>query len=802
MIKHVSEQKISLDGEWKLACAPDSKIVADGYREMSDSSLATPTLLSINALEKSGYNIISAKVPGNFELDLQNAGLCDEPYFGINTVELEKYEDTHMYYFRNFDFSGDSHGMKLVFEGIDTAAEVFLNGEKIYECENMFTSHTVDVEKTLKNGANEIVVHIKPTVIYARRYDNDAMTYHMGYNAASLSLRKAAGTYGWDILPRTVSGGLWRSVSLVKYEDVRINDVFGYTYSVNTADKSAKLYFAYNLSLGCDIAQNFRISVDGKCGDSEFHCEKSLWHTSGTVIFDVYNAKYWMPCNYGEPNLYDVTVTLKKYGKTVDSMTFKLGIRTVELVRTSVIENGDGDFCFKINGQRIFVMGTNWVPVDAYHSRDLERLDFVMPMLTDIGCNMVRCWGGNVYENEKFFDFCDENGILVWQDFAMACGAYPQNDEFAEKLKKEVEHVVKKYRGHASLALWAGDNECDQAVAYWNGLVRRDPNTNILTRKIIPSVLSRLDLTRPYLPSSPYVDEYAYKTKLPTSEDHTWGPRDYFKGGYYKNTVCRFASEVGYHGCPNPESVEKFISPEKRWPWRAEGHDYPNDQWLVHAASSDLDPYNIYSYRIQLMESQIVTLFGKTFDNLDDFAKASQISQAEAKKYFIEQYRVQRYRRNGILWWNLIDGWPQFSDAVVDYYGAKKLAYAYIKRSQMPVIITCDEPTDGKISLVCASDENRAVNVRWTLCDLEAPEKILCSGEKEMSAHTTEILSEIDDTDMPKYYLFKWEYEKDGERVAGKNHFVSHMEKTLDLENYIRMMQNAGFGGDSFFLTV
>lgn len=174
----------------------------------------------------------------------------------------------------------------------------------------------------------------------------------------------------------------------------------------------------------------------------------------------------------------------------------------------------------------------------------------ILPMLADIGCNTVRCWGGNVYENEKFYDFCDRNGIMVWQDFAMACAVYPQDDEFAKAIGEEAETIIKALRHHPSIVLWAGDNECDAAHA-WNSHPT-DPNENILTRKILPEKVRAHSTFTPYLPSSPYIDEEAYKSGKPTSEDHLWGPRDYFKGDYYKNTVCHFASETGYHGCPSP----------------------------------------------------------------------------------------------------------------------------------------------------------------------------------------------------------------------------------------------------------
>ncbi len=799
-MKHLLEKRISLDGEWSLFYAPDSRLKRDGYRARRDETLATPALNTISALKATGYQHVPARVPGNFELDLCRAGLCEDPFFGTNTIKLQQYECMHQYYVRTFAFDGDPDSFSLVFEGVDTVAEVFLNGTPILECENMFIEHKVRVEDVLVEGENELVVHIKPTTIYARRYPTEAMENAQAYNFASLSLRKAAGGFGWDILPRIVSGGLWRGVSLVKYEDNRIVDVYGYTSSVDPEAKTASLTFVFQTEIDADFSTDFELEISGACGDSSFSVRRALWHNGGRLGVRLTNAKFWMPRNYGEPNLYEVHAKLWRGEELIDETVFRMGVRIVSLTRTSVIQPdatpmGKGDFCFTVNGQRIFAMGTNWVPVDAFHSRDRERLADIMPMLTDINCNIVRCWGGNVYEHEDFYDFCDENGVLIWQDFAMGCGWYPQDSEFAKRFEYEVEEIVRKYRQHPSLLVWAGDNECDAFASL-------DPNTNILTRRIIPEVLNRLDSTRPYLPSSPYVDEEAFRTKLPIPEDHRWGPRDYFKSEYYdKKTVCRFASEIGYHGCPNPESLAKFLSTESLRGWRAEeGKDDAGTEWLAHATCVEPKPGATYSYRIALMAKQVRAIFTEEPRELDRFATASQISQAEAKKFFIEKFRVGKPFHTGIIWWNLIDGWPQISDAVVDYYGGKKLAYAYIKRSQAPLTMICREPYRGEIKVCGVSDLQKTATIRWTVKDL-TEDRVLASGESEVLPNSVQTLAKLPHASGDKrFYLMEWEYELDGKLVCGKNHFMSGLEQKLELDEYIAMMKKAGFDGDAFFL--
>ncbi len=487
--------------------------------------------------------------------------------------------------------------------------------------------------------------------------------------------------------------------------------------------------------------------------------------------------------------MYETVFELYKNDILVDKFEFKFGVRIVELDRTSTTDiNGSGEFCIKINNQKIFAMGSNWVPVDAFHSNDVKRLPDILPMLCDLNCNIVRCWGGNVYEHENFYDFCDENGIMIWQDFAMGCAAYPQEQKFLDMLEPEIINIIQKYRNHASLVIWAGDNECDYSFISWGG-IKLDPNNNIITRGLIPKLLNAHDFTRPYLPSSPYIDHEAFLNGENISEDHLWGPRDYFKGDYYKNTVCHFASETGYHGCPSPNSLEKYISKENLWPWYDSDKKRANDDWLAHATSMELSDEASYLYRIGLMSDQVKTLFGHNFDNLDDFSLASQISQAEAKKYFIERFRLSKWRRTGIIWWNLIDGWPQISDAVVDYYYDKKLAYYYIKRSQNPFCIMCDE-NDTEMKVYAVNDTREEACVKYKITNQMNGNIIVCDEIKIKSDISECIYIHKKTKDEKMFYLIEWQY-PDGTKY--KNHFMTNIIN-INFKEYKEIINRNGLG--------
>ncbi|MCL2519204.1 MAG: hypothetical protein FWF15_11640, partial [Oscillospiraceae bacterium] len=480
----------------------------------------------------------------------------------------------------------------------------------------------------------------------------------------------------------------------------------------------------------------------------------------------------WWPRGYGDAHIYNVRAALLYGSKELDITTSVLGVRTVELKRTAVTSlDNPGDFRFIVNGEPIMCKGSNWVPLDAFHSNDRNRYDEALALFHDTHCNILRCWGGNVYEDHAFFDLCDRYGIMVWQDFGMACALYPRDEEFYEKIRTEAASVVRKLRCHPSIVLWAGDNECD-----YNYMGRgMDPNLNILTREILKKVVENEDPARPYLPSSPFVTPEAYATGNPGAhmpEDHLWGARDTFKAEFYHNKTVHFISETGYHGCPSRESLEKFLSSDKLWSYQ------DNDEWILHCADA-FGKHGSYAYRVSLMANQIREYFGICPDNLDDFILASQINQAEAKKHFIETTRLRKWRRTGIIWWNMIDGWPQFSDAVVDYYFNKKLAYHYIKRVQNPVCVMIAEPENWHSEVKISNDTLKSYSGRYRLWDGETDE-ILSEGEFYSPANSNAHITNLRVSQGEKrLILIEWDI--NGEKSY--NHYVlGHVP--MDLERY------------------
>jgi beta-mannosidase len=319
----------------------------------------------------------------------------------------------------------------------------------------------------------------------------------------------------------------------------------------------------------------------------------------------------------------------------------------------------------------------------------------------------------------------------------------------------------------------------------WSGL-SIEPNTDRLSRQVLPEVVRRLDPFRPYLPSSPYRSpEYVRRQKqidtLPEPfnaqpEQHLWGPRDDFKGPFYTRSLAHFASEIGYHGCPDRRSLEQFLDSDHLWPWQ------DNEQWLTHAARPHRAMTD-WNYRIALMGKQIGVLFDSVPDDLDDYILASQISQAEAKKFFIEWFRQGKWRRTGILWWNLRDGWPIISDAIVDYYGRKKLAYAYIKRVQTDVCVICCEPHSDQHAVTAVNDTRAPATGHAHMCDADTGQ-VLLDTSFEVAANGKAIIGYIPQTQEQGMWLIDWT----AGAAAGYNHYLVG-PRPFKLRDYRRWLE-------------
>ena len=745
-------------------------------------------------LKKSNWKSIKATVPGNVELDLMAEGLIKDPLVGNNVNDLRKYETYQWWYHRTFIKPGVPEGsrVELCFDGIDTIADIWLNNRKIGHVENMLVEHHFDITDYLEDQ-NELYIYIYSTVLEARKHRLHELGERYNALAEAVSIRKPGHMFGWDILPRLVSVGLWKDVKLEIIPSTYWESVYWVTKWIWVDDRRADLYVNWQFQTDWldidDLVLRILLRRDGKIAYE--HSEKVYTTVSRHRIYGLKDVDFWWPRGFGEPALYEAVMELlESDGNVLARNVQNIGIRKVELISSEIsTKEQPGEFYFKVNGEKVFIKGTNWVTLDAIHSRDKEHIKPSFDMLVDLNCNMIRLWGGNVYEQDEFYDLCDQNGIMVWQDFAFTCNIYPQTREFANKVREEARKVILRLRHHPSLVIWVGNNENDIALDFGGGdQIHIDPNTDIISRQVLPEMIRRFDPKTPYLPSSPYISPEAFKVhnmvhRYVTPEQHLWGPRGYYKAPFYTETSARFLGEIGYHGCPSRESLEKMFDKDFVYPWeKGKGFEW-NDQWKtkavrVHPSSTGNDHRNDYLLK------GIRSVFTKVPTDLDQFIIASQIVQAEALKYFIEFWRMKKFDEgSGILWWRLRDGWPIISNGVVDFYYDKKLAYHYIKRVQTDVCVMIGDAWDtGRHPVVVVNDTRNNVDGNFSIKDADSGETLLSKSFK-VEKNGKKSAGFLAKTEKSKLWLIEWE-------VSGKkymNHYFAY-KPHVELDEYLKWL--------------
>ncbi len=709
------------------------------------------TFAALSRLGKKEYN---ATVPGDFVSDMMKMGDIPDLYFSDNILLARQLENLHVFYYAEVFAEADEY---LRFEGIDTFADIYINGALVKSTENMFVA--VDVKPQWKKGANFVVVHIKPVCIESRKYETPTSSVAPYYFQQALYTRKSVHSFGWDILPRLLTAGIHKPVQLLKQKKDSINDVFLITGTVNQEKDVARLRCYVQMTLSADFERDYTIKIVGKCGNSVFEKETIVWHSSHSFSIDVASPKLWWPHNYGDPNVYDVELFLYYKGELVDRYALTHGIRTARLV------NDDKQFQFYVNDTPIFAMGSNWVPTSIF-SGDTSRLDKSLELLAESGANMVRIWGGGAYEDDRFYEFCDRRGIMVWQDFMMACSIYPQDDRFCKILAQEAEYQIKRLRNHASLVLWCGDNECDLCMEWWSDF-ERAPDSNILTREVLPRVLSVHDHTRSYVASSPLI--YGKYTDKGLVDWHLWTRDEHFSSPFFLDTAAKFVSEVGYTAFPNMDSLKRFIkNPENVL--LEDGT--ATDEYILHGTAPDLEKNTWYDHKVPCTCHYASMTFGKRAENFETFVKQSQYTQAEAYKTWVEAARVRGW--SGILLWNLIEGWPGISEAMVDFYFVKKPSFEFAKNAQRPTSVIVSAESADKLGVYIVNESVAPAKVTYEIiCDGICVAK----GEETPSAHGKIKTAEIRTDGGKNFYTIQF-------TVNGETHRSHYQESPRDMDIY------------------
>ncbi len=651
-----------------------------------------------------------ADVPGCVHTDLINNNIIQNPFYRLNEHSLQWIDKRDWEYRTEFvpdpDILNESE-IEFIFYGLDTVADVYLNGEKILSVDNMFIEYRVKCRDFLVNGRNIMHIYFHSPVrkgmerLQRLDYtipvsDNDLSEIGgLGKNRVSPFIRKAGYHFGWDWGPRLVTSGIWKSVMLYAWSSAELHDIMLRTREIT--QEYADLTASAEINSETDFSGEIRVYVDGSP-----HTEKSVSITKGknTIRIDlrINRPELWWPNRMGNQKLYKFGFELLKCGQVVDSFRFSRGIRSVVLDQRE--DRNGRAFSFSVNGIPVFCKGGNYIPQDVFLNRveaqDYERL---ISDCAYAGMNMIRVWGGGIYEKEEFYDLCDRYGIMVWQDFMFACSMYPGDEDFLQSVREEAEYNIRGLRNHTSVVLWCGNNEILSAWYDWGwrdgvaaeyGDERAEEIWKTYTtifHEILPECVCKNDPDRPYHSSSPSSEKGAQES-LYSGDVHYWGV---WAGGKpiksYDRVIPRFMSEFGFQSFPDTLSIKKFTLPKDR-----ELHSGVMESHQRSApGNAEIQRYMAEEYTLP--------------DDFSMFVYVSQILQAESVIRGIEAHRRAMPYCMGSLYWQIDDCWPAASWSGIDYYRRWKALHYYIKRAFKETIISFYE-TEDILSLYAVTDSS------------------------------------------------------------------------------------------------
>lgn len=658
----------------------------------------------------------TATVPGVVHTDLLAHGLIEDPFFRLNERAAQWVDKEDWVYETTFDIPAEMSGRKnyrLVFNGLDTYADVELNGEKILSSDNMFRRWTVEVSGKLKEKDNVLQVYFhSPIKLDIPKWEALPYHYEAGNDQSqngglfgkqvSIFARKAGYHYGWDWGPRLVTSGIWRPIVLEGWNDARIEDVAFQTKQLGK--RTAKM--ACEVEVNSDKAvRGAKISIFDEGTQAlvgSATCNLNQGVNRIQVEFGLNNPRVWWCNGLGKPELYDFRTELSFDNRTVDSRKQTTGVRTIELVREDDKEGQS--FYFRLNGVRVFAKGSNYIPSDNFLPR--VTLDVYKKTIADavaVHMNMLRVWGGGIYENDEFYDLCDRNGLLVWQDFMFACSLYPAEGEMLENIRQEAIDNVKRMRNHPSLAVWCGNNENQTAWFSWGWKENYERQNKAYAEKIwkqycdqyfdvLDKVVNEYALNVPYTPSSPFATKEVAQEKH-IGDRHFWGVwTAKFPISAYRDERSRFFSEYGFQSFPELQTVKRY-APEVEdanilsdaMMWHQRGGKNANERIRKHLLNEYREP--------------------KGFENL---LYMTQILQADAVKVAMEAHRRDKPYCMGTLYWQINDCWPVASWSSRDYYGRWKALHYFVENAFDDILVSPVE-RDGRLEVWVVSDRQQPV---------------------------------------------------------------------------------------------
>jgi beta-mannosidase len=633
----------------------------------------------------------AAEVPGVVHTDLLRNKVIPDPFYRDNEAKLQWIEKADWEYRRTIPATPEllrHPHIDLVFKGLDTIADVYLNDKLILSADNMFREWRVDVKAELKPGENELRVEFRSVFPVMKELQNEDPSFSLTHNEGKFYIRKAAYEYGWDWGPRFVTSGIWQPVYLEVWDDARISD-FGIRQTDVNADEA-------NLTAEVEVTSSISgpatVKVEYETGGKKAEATREVTLHPGVnpeeIPITIPKPELWYPAGYGAQTLYDFRAEVSEKRKVDDETTTRTGLRKIVLRRD--LDKFGRSFEFDVNGIPVFAKGAALIPLDSFPSRvTTEQIRGILQTARDANMNMVRVWGGGVYGTDEFYDICDELGIMVWQDFMFAT-RIPYS--IRENVTHEAEYQVRRLRNHPSIALWSGNNELEgfmddeqeNAASHERAWIEY----MALFSGILPRIVERLDAETPYIPSSPSAEYEPTSETFQAGDAHNW---EVWHGNqpaeFYETMNSRFVSEFGFQAFPDMRTIEAFTLPEDR--------DVRTPVMDAHQKNNGVSG-----------NEKIRDYLLKNYKEPKDFAAfvyLSQVLQAETVKTGAEHFRRNRPRTMGTLFWQLNDCWPVISWSSIDYYGRWKALQYYARRFYNDLLVS-PHAEDGAVAVYVVSD--------------------------------------------------------------------------------------------------
>ena len=651
---------------------------------------------------------LQARVPGTIHQDLLAHQLIADPYLSNNEQQAQWPAQKEWLYQTTILFTpalSAYQQIDLVFEGLDTDAEISINGKVIASVNNMFRVWKFNIRKQLKIGNNQLQVKfLSSEKIAASAYEKLQPKIPLDER---IMVRKAAYQFGWDWGPRLVTAGIYKNVYLHCWDQLKIAHIQYQQLQIDSSMARLNAKVCINSLVEQNVSYQIIDSITNQVyASSELKLMKGQQFFN--IPFTINKPKLWWCNSLGAPNLLNLTFNLQHKNINISENT-RIGLRKIELIQQA--DQKGKSFYFKLNGVPVFMKGANYIPQDNFIPRvSSAQTKTLIQQAKAANFNMIRVWGGGIYESDAFYNACDESGILVWQDFMFACGLVPGDDAFANNVKQEIADQLIRLRNHPCIALWCGNNEVAEGWSNWGWQKQFNMNATDSIRiwsdyqkifhQIIPSVIDSLSNGIAYWPSSPQFG-WGRKESLQYGDIHYWGVwwgEEPFEK--YQQKVGRFVSEYGFQSFPSKSTLEKFTNLNER-----------------KLNSSTLQAHQKHPKGFQIIDQQMGLYYQKPAD-FDLYTYSSQVLQAEGLKMAIEAHRTAMPYCMGTLYWQFNDCWPVVSWSSSDYYQEKKAAYYFVKKSFATNMLAFKKQQDSlQVCLVSDSLNEMQVQFKFRVID-------------------------------------------------------------------------------------